>query len=112
LNADAGAILKAHLGELPSSVEMLAAELLAGLPPLIRTSALGVPDAAKWSGVGPSQVYRAVENGELACERAQAAPRKNGRKGASKIAIPMMALARWRAARKVAAAAPIEKGAS
>jgi len=108
MTASVQAILEAHVRELPDSIDTLVEKLLDGISPFERSRARSVVEACAWAGVSRPELYRAVERGELVCERAPAEPRRNGRRAATRIHLTLTGLANFRA-RRMVAATPLQK---
>jgi hypothetical protein len=108
---EAVAICKTHLGVPVDPIEAAAERLLTGIAPEDQSRGRSLEEGGRWSGDSRADLYRAVARGELTVERAAAAPRRNGRKPATRIRVTYLELARYRARRMVAAAAPIVKDA-
>lgn len=87
----------------PQTVDALTEELLAGFSSFERSKARPLDEETlRWVGVSKAEAYRCIERGEIVVERAAVPPRRNGRRGASKIFVTLAALARFRAARMTA----------
>ncbi len=109
MSADAAAIFAVHLTELPASLEARVEELLIGVPIVERRRRRTVAEACAELRESRSSFYRIVEACKLRVEREEAAPRRNGRRGASRIFTTLEAIARYRASVEIDAARPIEK---